>query len=127
MMIDGGYKLAHYANGLATLCDRVTDPAEQSNLFDSRDAEDVVSRLDAAITRELLGALFDGNVEKGYDYATLIPNRPSERSSPSDSGALSTLTGSATATERIDVAILSAFDRHPIHEAETRSVIVSHA
>ncbi len=79
MMIDGRYKLARYANGLATLCDRVADPAEQSNLLDSPDTADVVLRLDAAMIRELLRALFEGHVEKGYDYATMNPAHPSHK------------------------------------------------
>ncbi|MDE0304008.1 MAG: sulfatase-like hydrolase/transferase [Albidovulum sp.] len=79
MMTDGRYKLARYANGLATLSDRVADPAEQSNLLDRPDAADVALRLDAAMTRELLDALFEGNVEKGYDYATMDPAHPSHQ------------------------------------------------
>lgn len=76
ILIDGRYKLARYANGLATLCGRVADPWEQSNLLESPDAADVTSRLDATMTWELLGALFEGNVEKGYDYATMNPAHP---------------------------------------------------
>ena len=79
MMTDGRYKLARYSSGLATLHDRISDRSEQANLLDSPDAAGLAARLDSMLARELLGALFEGNVEKGCEYATMNPTHPSHQ------------------------------------------------
>ena len=79
MLTDGRYKLARYSNGLATLHDRGMDPMEQLNLIDDPATTSIRAQLDVALARELLAALSDGNIEKGYEYATMTPNHPSHQ------------------------------------------------
>ncbi len=77
MITDGQHKLSRYKNGLATLYDISSDPMEQRNLTDDPSVGPVRDRLDAALAQELLAALADGNIEKGYEYATMTPDHPS--------------------------------------------------
>ena len=79
MITDGRYKLSRYKNGLATLYDLASDPTEQHNLIDAAEAGSARARLDASLTQELLAALADGNIEKGYEYATMTPGHPSHK------------------------------------------------
>jgi len=79
MITDGRHKLSRYKNGLATLYDLTNDPMEQRNLIDDAAAGSVRDRLDVLLVQELLSALADGNIDKGYVYATMTPDHPSHK------------------------------------------------
>jgi arylsulfatase A-like enzyme len=75
---DGRYRLARYANGLATLYDFAGE-GERRNLIDRPDAQEVRSRLDALLATAVLGATDAGQQDKRYPYVTVTPGHPAHR------------------------------------------------
>jgi len=76
---DGHYRLARYADGLATLYDLEQDPGETRNLVADPVAAGVRERLDALLAAEALRAVAAGHDEKRYPYVTMTAGHPAHR------------------------------------------------
>ncbi len=77
IIMDARYKLARYANGVATQYDIVEDPMEQNNLIDDPALALVRRELEGLIVRDLLRARKRGDRDKTYTCATMSPDHPS--------------------------------------------------
>jgi arylsulfatase A-like enzyme len=75
---DGRYRLARYANGVATLYD-FAGKGEAANLIDSPAAQGVRSRLDTLLATEALKATNAAHDDKRYAYRTMTPDHPAHR------------------------------------------------
>ena len=76
---DAHYRLARYANGLATLHDLDCPAAGRTNLANAPAAQDVRMALDAALAAELLEATKAGHRDKRYPYVTMTEGHPAHR------------------------------------------------
>jgi arylsulfatase len=64
MAFDGNWKLCKYATGEHLLFDLETDPQEQKNLIRDPGACEVLSRLDAALTAEIMRSIVESVAER---------------------------------------------------------------
>jgi arylsulfatase A-like enzyme len=76
---DSRHRLARYDNGLATLYALERPAAEQVNLVDAPEAQDIRAELDAAMAAELLKATRVGHRDKRYPYVTMTAGHPAHR------------------------------------------------
>lgn len=62
MNFDGRYKLHKYNTGEMLLFDMLNDPQEQENLYENAEFADIVRRLEAELTQELMASI-DGSMD----------------------------------------------------------------